>query len=711
MNNPPLHTDRSVCMNDAFMRSCRELTQLLPSRFPDILPRSRKKSLLIETRALPHLEFVIKNTILKLGEGWGHMVMCSEENYGQVAAICADISDKIDISLAGKAIRSIDDYNSMCLDAAFWEAIDCEKILFYQSDTFLFEDLSQRFLEYDYIGAPWGPGAHSARIRSLLGLPEELICGNGGLSLRSVSLMKQALADPGFSHWKNITELDRKLSQIPEDVFFSLYASRHGKIPSAETALAFSFEGFENLRKQPPLHKKAFGAHRVFDLFSTEEELAAYLEQHLWVWLTEKAIQPEPVAGHIEGYLHTACMGGHWQSVFRELWDGILAGGLYDATRKIHVCVSGSEASFRELKSAYNTCKKIAWTWNGPVIDRFEYPTLDLMHRNASIQPAHKIWYAHTKGVSADFENPFYKYWRRTLVRSNLYQWQKHCIALDGYDTSGESWCCDPAYPKHYSGNFWWANSTFIRQLENIQHYWENPRPDWRPVKHDRFQPEMWLSTRNVRAKSFGVFNPIRYKKRCGIGFSHFVLAMETDPHTCTLNTLAERKIMLLQDMDTESIALCRRELQKTGLENVQLARSLSHRHPRKHQKEWQQAWEDGSGTLLIIEGDTVFARGFSEIFTYCFPKVPKDWEVIHIGYDDAIITVSLVNDCVGIPLSGADRKCYLVNRKGIGKLLNTKSRQDHPFFQAHPQQSILKEYVIMPSLVDPANKKGYPPG
>ena len=61
----------------------------------------------------------------------------------------------------------------MLLDSSFWRRFYGEKLLIFQEDTIIFRKLDQKFLEYDYIGAPL----------------EDYSIGNGGLSLRSKSIM------------------------------------------------------------------------------------------------------------------------------------------------------------------------------------------------------------------------------------------------------------------------------------------------------------------------------------------------------------------------------------------------------------------------------------------------------------------------------------------------------------------------------------------
>jgi hypothetical protein len=116
------------------------------------------------------------------------------------------------------------DYNRLLASASFWEAIDAEKILIFQSDAFLRRSGITEFMEYDYVGAPWADpirGSNGAVLR----------IGNGGLSLRN-RLMSLA-----------ITKNRRWMGQN-EDIYFAqhFFADRGANLPDQDAASRFSVE-------------------------------------------------------------------------------------------------------------------------------------------------------------------------------------------------------------------------------------------------------------------------------------------------------------------------------------------------------------------------------------------------------------------------------------------------------------------------------------
>lgn len=120
-----------------------------------------------------------------------------------------------------------EEYNELLLSTTFWETLEnigCEHAYIFQTDTLLLKPEIDKFLHYDYIGAPW--------YIKVFGVLE---VGNGGLSLRKVKTMKM------------LTQKYRKFP-INEDVWFSYMLLEEKKmnpnilLPTPEIAKQFSVE-------------------------------------------------------------------------------------------------------------------------------------------------------------------------------------------------------------------------------------------------------------------------------------------------------------------------------------------------------------------------------------------------------------------------------------------------------------------------------------
>ena len=131
------------------------------------------------------------------------------------------------------------EYSQLLMTQSFWRMLVGEKILVYQEDTVLFHGRIARFLEYDYIGAPW-PSNQDDNSHGV---------GNGGFSLRSKSKLIECIENVPVSELRlgscTIDYMRNTGSTvIPEDVFFSkaMIDKQIGKVAHREVAIDFSQE-------------------------------------------------------------------------------------------------------------------------------------------------------------------------------------------------------------------------------------------------------------------------------------------------------------------------------------------------------------------------------------------------------------------------------------------------------------------------------------
>lgn len=198
-----------------------------------------KETVLIEFRKYPHIEFLLRNTIFKLSSEWNHTVVCGIENYELVNNICKSISSKIKIIKLEISKITPSEYSQLLLTREFWDNFEGEKLLIYQEDTLLFHGDIDKFLEYDYVGAPW-PLSQDDNLHGV---------GNGGFSLRSKSKMIECINTVkvedlvlGKSTQKYMKNTNSTF--VPEDVYFSktLIDYKLGKVCTRDIAKSFSQE-------------------------------------------------------------------------------------------------------------------------------------------------------------------------------------------------------------------------------------------------------------------------------------------------------------------------------------------------------------------------------------------------------------------------------------------------------------------------------------
>lgn len=156
-----------------------------------------------------------------------------------------------------------DAYSLLLMSPDFWKSLVSPKTLIFQTDTALRYNGILRFMEYDYIGAPWlGPV-----------IPENpnIRIGNGGFSLRSKWLMEDI-----------VLKHPLKASAIPpEDTYFAnhVHLYNNTNIPSFEDAAWFSLEYAQ--------HPNPMACHKAWTF-------QAHSEEYIRSLLTTQLASPKP---------------------------------------------------------------------------------------------------------------------------------------------------------------------------------------------------------------------------------------------------------------------------------------------------------------------------------------------------------------------------------------------------------------------------------
>ncbi len=168
----------------------------------------------------------------------------------------------------------------------------------------------------------------------------------------------------------------------------------------------------------------------------------------------------------IYGYWHIYAVN-HWQEVVKEQLAELIKSGLYDASDMIYVGCSGD---FDKIKSLLCNHGKFEFLDCGAG-DHYEFPTLYILEINARTQQPFYCYYIHAKGVSHKTEpRKTESYWfRKYLQHYVIGRWNDCLQAIkDGCDTAGAQWVGEGEFNRHYRGNFWWADSEYIKTLPSI---------------------------------------------------------------------------------------------------------------------------------------------------------------------------------------------------------------------------------------------------
>lgn len=161
----------------------------------------------------------------------------------------------------------------------------------------------------------------------------------------------------------------------------------------------------------------------------------------------------------IKVFYHLATMG-EYQDIFNEMMGVVIASGILDKV-DFNVCITGD--GILTIPPAMEGVK----VHRVGGMHEFEFPTHQLMEDVIHETDENiKVLYFSSLGVTDN--TVFKKSWRAYLTYFVITQFEECLKALDnGYDVCGADWRTNPL--PHYSGNFWWANSDYLKTLPKVQ--------------------------------------------------------------------------------------------------------------------------------------------------------------------------------------------------------------------------------------------------
>ena len=177
---------------------------------------------------------------------------------------------------------------------------------------------------------------------------------------------------------------------------------------------------------------------------------------------------------------------GNWEQIFNEQVDLIKSSGLYDYAENIYIGINGaSTPNFDDPKILYriNRAQNLE-----------EGPTLSSISDFAQENPEYKILYLHSKGVTKTTRSV--ADWRDLMNYFMIECWEECINYLDSFDAVGCNYSEDTwlGHHPHFSGNFWWANASYINTLDHSM------------LTSDlRWAREFWIGSGN--GKLYGIHN------------------------------------------------------------------------------------------------------------------------------------------------------------------------------------------------------------
>lgn len=228
---------------------------------------------------------------------------------------------------------------------------------------------------------------------------------------------------------------------------------------------------------------------------------------------------------------------GHWAELLVNQFAAALDAQVLQQAQRISITAIGAPADYQHVQGLldyYATLLPVKpeLNWHNKQIRDEELPYINaktnLLDETVTLRrmwqdvQAHDrkeaVLYFHAKGITAlqktilrgeDYGNFVnYVHWRRFLEWAVLERQTTCRQLLQTFDTVGTNFCVWPS--PHYSGNFWWANTDYLRKLSDPTeltwfHFLSHEYP---VIRHSpqRMMGELWVGS-HKQAKMASLFN------------------------------------------------------------------------------------------------------------------------------------------------------------------------------------------------------------
>jgi hypothetical protein len=191
-------------------------------------------------------------------------------------------------------------------------------------------------------------------------------------------------------------------------------------------------------------------------------------------------------------YYHLAQIG-NWVEVVHDQVKSLQDSGLYGFADKIFFGTLG--------ENRVSLPDKFEMLFHNPDIRLYEIPTLNALREHA-LKEDFNVLYMHAKGVAFEEKGntiEIVTYWRKYLEYFCIGKWAECLQALANFDAAGcEFYGSDEVVDPHFSGNFWWARSSYLRTLPRVEDIIVSEEHSFPP----RMKAEFWVgSNHQIRVK------------------------------------------------------------------------------------------------------------------------------------------------------------------------------------------------------------------
>ncbi len=339
-------------------------------------------------------------------------------------------------------------------------------------------------------------------------------------------------------------------------------------------------------------------------------------------------------------YIHI-CQIGRWKDSFNMIMDTLKKSNLYEYSDCIRLGVLTDSVVDMEL---FNDPKfEIVYVGKPP---EYERPTLLHMRKSSEIEsPNILYYYMHTKGIrhyGTDKEDNVID-WIKYMLYWNVEQWKLAIEKLELHDTYG----CNYILLKNtqnylYSGNFWWANSSYIKQLpDHIDTSYNDPEFWISRIKNNAYSAHNSMLCNNPN-NDWGhyVYRYPRSKYVLDIDMVYYInLDKRKDRNEHVINQLkkaaiTDNKITRYTAIDGDTYSFSDEELdlfKKADFMHTPSSKKMMG-NQLSHFSIFKDMLKNNYDKVLILQDDVVLRENFIEQFNNVSNSIPSDCEIVNLG-------------------------------------------------------------------------------
>ena len=139
----------------------------------------------------------------------------------------------------------------------------------------------------------------------------------------------------------------------------------------------------------------------------------------------------------------------------------------------------------------------------------YETPTINLLYQHSLQEDLDfNVLYLHTKGVKHNNNNVNVNDWIDYLTYFNITKYETCINYLQEYDAVGVN-LQNGNVETHYSGNFWWTKSQYIKKLTKCEYKNYNSPEFWLTEKNTGKYLSLWNSNINHYSQRYEEHNYI----------------------------------------------------------------------------------------------------------------------------------------------------------------------------------------------------------